>query len=225
MNKTKIQWCDYTWNPIVGCSEISEGCKHCYAKAIARRFGRYAWGTPVLFTDRLQQCMGLRKPSKIFPCSMSDLFHESLRAGEICEVIDAMIEAVERIGHTFIVLTKRPKRMAKIVDMYRLELPAWKNIWLGITGENQRLCEDRWAVLHEIPVRVRFASIEPMLGPIDIGRLRGAGPDWYIVGPETGPGARQCKTEWISDLAADCAFARIPFFDKRPNPIRREFPQ
>lgn len=243
-DNTKIEWCDSTWNPITGCTPVSEACQHCYAANIAKRF----WGDRK-FSDirfhrrRMLQPLNWRKPRLIFVCSMGDLFHESVGANWI----DSILEVAEsQPRHTFLFLTKRPSRMAN-----------WKfpdNCWLGVTAENQKRADERIPTLLQIPAAVRFVSIEPMLGDIKLSQgwvdyLEGwatdAEPDidgspipvqvqthklgWVICGAETGPGARYMQRKWALDLHKQCRNAGVPFFFKKAPrgegyKLPREFP-
>lgn len=236
MNKTKIPWCDYTWNPIVGCSPVSEGCQNCYAAALSRRFG-FPWGTAHWMPERLDEPARTKKAGRVFVCSMSDLGHESVYP-QWRLAIAMMMKAASH--HTYIVLTKRP---GPWLDMFA------PLAWIGVTVENQAQAEIRIPKLIKIDNATRFVSVEPMLGPVDLTRVRfptGAienvleanisewgmkhvgkpnGIDWVIAGPETGPGARAIPTDAMHDLRFKCQQAGIPFFDKRNNGIpRREFP-
>ena len=243
MNRTGIEWCEYTWNPIVGCSPASEGCANCYARRMARRLAanpklpvttRFAYGLALaddgrewarpaclmLLPERLGEPARVKKPARIFVCSMSDLGHESVSPGRRQEVVDAMIRAP---WHTYIVLTKRP-------GPWMRDLP--KACWVGVTAENQARANERIPELlhHGAYAEVRFASVEPMLGPVDFEGLVLNGVcldrlDWVIAGPETGRGARECRVEWIGALAEQCENAGMPFFDKRKTWLRREWPE
>ena len=179
MNRTKIPWADYSWNPITGCSAASEGCAHCYAASMARRFHR-EWGEPRFHAARLEEPFGLRNPARIFVCSTSDLFHEAVYFQEIDRIFEIMA-ADQR--HTFMVLTKRPLRMR---DFFAMQPRRWfmggsklarveywarwplPNVWLGVTAENQERADERIPVLLDIPAELRFVSIEPMLGPVHV---------------------------------------------------------
>jgi len=211
MNKTKIEWCDYTWNPIVGCSPISAGCKNCYAAAISKRFN-LPWGSAHYIPERLTQPLDLEKPSRIFVCSMGDFFHHTVKTEwkhAVFNVVDACPQ------HTFIFLTKRPGSIASFWIPHR-------NIWIGVTVENQEAADHRIPIFYKARLfaQVRFISAEPLLGPITLKNL--PIPDWVIAGPETGPGARPCDDKWINDLAAES----LKFFDKRKAGwMRREFPE
>ena len=216
MNKTKIPWCDWTWNPIVGCSPASEGCAHCYAAAISKPC-HLPWGSAHFMPDRLDQPAKVRKPGRVFVCSMADLGHETVKPGWREEIYDAMMRAP---WHTYIVLTKRPGPWMRTV---------YGPVWIGITIENQARANERVPMLLRIPAAVRFVSVEPMLGPVDLASAAGvtywddpvAGIHWVIAGPETGPKARPCQDAWINALAAESPC----FFDKRIGGLRREWPQ
>ena len=226
MNKdTKSgKWWDRTWNPVTGCSAVSEGCERCWAARFAKRLaGRYGYpkGEPFKVTyhrERLEELRHWKKPQRVFVASMSDLFHDEVPIDWHSSIFAAM-GACPR--HTFLILTKRPKRMRKVFDQF-FDCPS--NCWLGVTAENQARYDERWPILSEIPAAVKFVSVEPMLGPVRI-RMFESRPDWVIAAPETGPGARRCEPEWIDDLAEECGRMKVPFFDKRKTGwIRREFP-
>lgn len=233
MNRTKIPWADWTWNPIVGCSPVSEGCANCYAAAISKRF-HLPWGSAHFMPERIEQPASVHKPGRVFVCSMSDLFHDSIDDDHINQVFNAM---ACYDWHTFIVLTKRPERMADWLSENRkwfmggcpiANVEYWKtwplpNVWLGVTVENQDRANERIPFLLGIPAAVHFVSVEPMLGPVSLGYWvmpEGDLIDWVIAGPETGPKARRCDDQWIDELAAESPC----FFDKRDHWVRREWP-
>jgi protein gp37 len=172
MKKTKIEWADVVWNPVTGCTKVSEGCRNCYAEGIARRF----WGERK-FTDvrchpeRLAETDKFGKtPKRIFVNSMSDLFHPDVTMGFVCDVITEMIV---HPTHTFMVLTKRPKQMLEVMDYYGESLIRdARNIWWGVSAENQATADERIPLLLEAPVAVRFVSCEPLLGPVNLTRIK-----------------------------------------------------
>jgi len=221
MNKSGVPWADYTWNPIEGCSPASEGCLKCYAASFAKRFHR-PWGTPVFHPEKIDQPMLTKKPGRVFVCSTSDLFHEG-----VDEDWQRHIFIVMRLSpqHTFMILTKRPARMAKRIPILEApDLVPLPNVWLGVTAENQARYDERWPILASIPAKVRFVSVEPMLGPVLLNYADGKLPDWVICGPENGAGKRPCDYDWIATLSWESPC----FFDKRESccvPIRREFPR
>jgi protein gp37 len=214
-----IGWCDFSWNPIVGCSAISEGCDNCYAEAVARRF-LLPWGKAFFQPERLNQPAKVKMPSRIFVCSMSDLGGASVVAQH---AVGKAMQAAP--WHQYIVLTKRPKTLSFDV------LPV--GTWLGVTAENQARANERIPQLLRIPAAVRFVSVEPMLGPVDLADAAGvtywddpsAGISWVIAGPETGPKARPCDPAWIDALGDQCAAAGVPVYDKRKGAARKEFPE
>lgn len=198
MSKTKIQWADYVWNPVTGCTKVSAGCTNCYAETMAKRLQamgqrNYANGFEVIcHPHMLDRPLRWKKPRRVFVCSMGDLFHDDVPYGFISSVIGVM---AARSRHIFLVLTKRPKRMRRWfewiaqseqgpelhcrrewwADHGEEPLPetfihGWPlpNVWLGVTAENQAMADERIPILLQIPAVTRFVSLEPMLGPIDL---------------------------------------------------------
>lgn len=209
MNKTGIPWADWTWNPIVGCSPASDGCANCYAAAISKRF-HLPWGSAHFMPERLNQAAKVKKPGRVFVCSMADIGHETVKSVWRDEIAEAMDAAP---WHTYIVLTKRPGPWLR-------ELPP--ACWIGVTIESDApAIKIRWQQLLGWGwpgAPVKFVSVEPMLGPVTFHWSHK--PDWVIAGPETGPKARPCDDAWIDTLAAESPC----FFDKRDTFKRREFP-
>jgi protein gp37 len=228
--KTGIEWTDRTWNPLTGCTKVSPGCDHCYAKTMHERFnGPGSFDTVTLHPERLTQPLGWRKPARVFVNSMSDLFHK--------DAPDAYIESVFRtmsVGdqHTFQVLTKRPARMRALLSDpgFRDRVNAavkWplRNVWLGVSVEDQKWADVRIPVLLDTPAAVRFLSCEPLLGPIDLRqatstasesqRLDGGQIGWVIVGGESGRGARPMRADWALSLRDQCTAFDIPFLFKQ----------
>jgi protein gp37 len=179
--------------------------------------------------------MKVKKPSKIFVCSMSDLFHDEVSTGEFLSVLEIMYLAPQ---HQYIVLTKRPDNaLQRITPLYSGSYSHYCNhraaierLWVGVTVENQQRADERIPILLWIPARKRFISVEPMLGPIDIRQfmkpwgMSQQKLDWVIAGPETGPNKRPFKDWWMEDLWKQCDTTGTPFFDKRPIPQMRQFP-
>lgn len=206
-----IEWTDATWNPVTGCTKVSQGCKHCYAQRFAERF-RGVPGHPFeqgfdlrLWPERLELPLQWKEPRRIFVNSMSDLYHEGVPAAFIRRVFATMGSARQ---HTFQILTKRAKRLGELAASL-----AWKpNIWQGVSIENMDV---GWRAdeLRKAPADVRFLSLEPLLGPLD--NLDLSGMHWVIVGGESGPGARPMKREWVRSLRDRCDREGIPFFFKQ----------
>ena len=169
---SKIEWTDKTWNPVTGCSKISEGCKNCYAERMSKRLsGRFGYpeDSPfkvTLHPDKLGEPLKWKKPQMIFVVSMGDLFHEEVPDEFIYNVFRTMAKAH---WHTFQVLTKRPRRARNIISRIRGHfVDRLEHVWLGVTAENQEAANDRIPILLDIPAAKKFVSIEPMLGPIDL---------------------------------------------------------
>lgn len=233
MNKSEIEWTEYTWNPVSGCSPISEGCEHCYAARTAKRLvGRY--GYPVdepfrvtLHPDRLDEPLHWRKSRIVFVCSMGDLFHDQVPFEFILKIF-ITIHTVKDIDHIFIFLTKRPKRMLEFWDWYKIHYLKYpndwypedentkrlsKNIWLGVTVENQQRAEERIPILLQIPAAVHFISYEPALAPLNLSEWINQ-LQWVIAGGETGPEARLVHPEWVKLIRDQCKWANVLFFFK-----------
>ncbi|MDO8614357.1 MAG: phage Gp37/Gp68 family protein [Dehalococcoidia bacterium] len=205
-----IEWTEATWNPVTGCTKVSPGCAHCYAETFAERFRRvpghpYERGFDLqLRPERLTQPLEWKQPKLIFVNSMSDLFHEDIPFDFIRSVFDVMVAAH---WHTFQILTKRSKRLAELAP----KLPWPKNVWMGVSVENQRwTC--RIDDLRTVDAAVRFLSCEPLLGPL---RLDLTGIHWVIVGGESGHRARPMRGDWARDIRDQCQRATVPFFFKQ----------
>ena len=235
---TKISWTDETWNFLTGCSPISEGCTHCYARRMARRLrGRFGYDqdNPFQITehpDKQTLPFKWKKPKRVFVDSMGDLFDEDVKEESLLRMWDVMTEAPE---HTFLILTKRPDRMAEFMSGRE----TLKNLWLGVTTENQETADERLPIFAKIKATKRFVSAEPLLSSIDLGCTcwlsLNTGPnnecekcgksrwlnyafDWLIVGSETGSGARPMDIEWARNLKNQCREANVPFFFKSAGP-------
>lgn len=221
MDKSGVPWADYRWNPIEGCSPISEGCQNCYAATLAHRFHR-PWGAPVFRPERLGQPLNTKKPGRVFVCSTSDFFHDC--CDPLWQDKCGLVMAKDRY-HTFLLLTKRPQNIqqwkGRMVDD-----GLWPCAdWIGVTAENQDRYEERWGI-RSAQSLYGFVSVEPMLGPVSLKRSHlDTLPDWIICGPENGAKKRPCDPAWIQALADECEDYGIPFFDKREDGIRREFPR
>jgi len=222
---TKIEWTHregttgVAWNPVTGCTPVSEGCAHCYAARMAKRLaGRCGYPAAphefdvTLHPDKLNVPLHWRKPRTVFVCSMSDLFHEDVSDDYIYRVFLRMAECN---AHTFIVLTKRAERMAEWMDTnwpYLRQAWSMQNIWGLVTVENQQHANERIPHLLRCPFTVRGVSYEPALGPVDFGL---APLDWLICGGESGPGARPMHPDWARQARDWCKVARVPFFFKQ----------
>ena len=241
---SKIEWTDETLNPVVGCTKCSQGCKNCYAERMARRLQAmgleqyqdvvdpdgYWTGEIGLNLAVLDKLKHWKKPRRVFMVSMGDLFHENVPTSAIAKVFTAMRDAPQ---HIYQLLTKRPQRMEDLWPsvLYRIKGEWPKNIWLGVTVENQEQADKRIPILLQIPAAVRFVSIEPMLTSVDLlsaggfwqSRRTGGVANttqswqllnWVICGGETGPGARPMDLQWARDIRDQCNAAHVPFFYK-----------
>lgn len=251
---TKIQWTatvhpdgritpGETWNPIRAralaepgkdklgwhCERVSPGCQHCYAETINRQ--RFGTGLPYnrasrdavdVFIDERKLTLPLhwRNPRRVFVCSMTDLFGEWVPDEFIDRVFAVMALTPQ---HTYQVLTKRPERMRAFLNECPYGTPD-KNIWLGVSAEDQKRADERIPALLATPAAVRFISCEPLLGPVQMahwltvlpgGSAYEAVLDWVIAGGESGPGARPCNIGWIRDVVGQCRNAGVPVFVKQ----------
>ena len=214
-DNSAIEWTDATWNPVTGCTKISPGCAHCYAESITLRFKRGGPFLPGKTTinlhhDRLDAPGKWKSRRRVFVNSMSDLFHEEVPFDFVREVFLRMSEYDQ---HIYQVLTKRPERMLEYVDWDTR--PDWPDhVWAGVSVENQYWADRRIPLLADIPARVRFLSVEPLLKAVDL-RSHLADIQWVIVGGESGSKARPMDPEWARQVRDDCIEAGVPFFFKQ----------
>ncbi len=209
---SKIEWTEKTWNPVTGCTKTSQGCKNCYAETMHRRLmamGQEKYSKP--FTQlrfhpkTLQEPSTWRKPSMVFVNSMSDLFHGDITIEQISKVFEVIRQNPK---HTFQILTKRAHRLMAIDR----ELKWPDNLWLGVSIEDE---SNIWRLNHLVMcnAKVKFLSLEPLLGPLPnliLNRI-----DWVIVGGESGHKARPIKEEWVIDIRDQCKATKTPFFFKQ----------
>jgi len=250
MSKTKIDWCDEVWNPVTGCTKVSEGCKNCYAEKMANRLqkmGLYKYRNG--FKVECHDEFGKRFPGKgkrIFVNSMSDLFHPDVPFDFVDSVFTEISQHNDR--HIFIILTKRPERMKEYLTSDRsnhkfagyMGCPL-KNLWLGVSVENQATADERIPHLLETPAALRFVSVEPMLEDMEIHQYRTVkdyratydyfraacpdakneptvariGIDWVICGCESGANRRPFNPNWARSLRDQCEESGVPFFLKQ----------
>ncbi len=242
MKKTKIEWCDSTWNPVTGCLH---GCEYCYAKSIAIRFGTYPHlsckirkieylvdkpknpypfsFTPTFHKYRLDEPQKWTKPRTIFVCSMADLFGEWVPDEWIDEVFAACENAPQ---HRYLFLTKNVSRYADY------GVPISDNMWYGISVTNESSMSD----FNDLPARVNtFISFEPLLGDLQVNKhnIMFSQVDWFIIGAETGNRKDKVipQKEWIDDVVSLANKYKKPVFMKDSlipivgeENMRREFP-
>lgn len=213
MAQSSIEWTEMTWNPVTGCTKISEGCKNCYAESFTRRLKamgvkKYADGFNIhIHPESLQEPYTWKKSKVVFVNSMSDLFHEKVPVEFIQEVFKVMKDNPQ---HVFQVLTKR----ADVLLYYDKEgLLNWShNIWMGVSVEND-WNKKRIDLLSQTGARTKFLSCEPLIGPI--GEMNLEEIDWVIVGGESGLKARPMKKEWVVDIKDQCIGKGVSFFFKQ----------
>jgi len=217
------------------CTKLSAGCRNCWAEEINRRFGN---GHPFddspaefeLIDKTLKKPLHWKKPRRIGVQFMGDLFHEYIPFDLIDQAFYVMQEEADH--HNYFILTKRPDRLLEYYEYADYEsqgagdpeygikaaetgnFEITPNIWIGITAENQQRFDERWPILAQIPAEVRFVSLEPLLGPIDLVRSA-PGIDWVIAGGESGPHARPMHPQWVRQIRDDCQTYGIPFFFKQ----------
>jgi protein gp37 len=219
-----IEWTDATWNPVSGCRVISSGCSNCYAMRMAGRLeamghaaysgttrtsgGRAVWtGKVHLLENTLSVPLSWKKPRIVFVNSMSDLFQNNVPFEYVERVWATMEEA--KI-HTFQVLTKQPERMTEFLRQRKK--PPLPNVWIGTSVENSETVF-RIEQLREAIGAIKFISFEPLIGPL--GELNLEGMDWAIVGGESGPKAREVRSEWVEDIHRQCEKYDVFFFFKQ----------
>ena len=219
---SSIEWTEATWNPIAGCTVLSPGCTNCYAMRMARRLeamgqnkyrgttritgGRPKWTGRINLDERALEIPGSWKSGRlVFVNSMSDLFHEAVPWDFITRIFDVMRSAPQ---HTFQILTKRAERLEELTRDF--EWP--ENVWMGVSVENQN---HFWRIdrLRRVSSKVRFLSLEPLLGPIALNDLSGI--DWVIAGGESGPFARPLQPEWVRSVRDDCIAQNVAFHFKQ----------
>ncbi len=223
-SQSKIESTEQTWNPATGCTKVSAGCKYCYAERMALRLQLtgnegYAQGFALtLRPERLDQPLQRTTPTMYFTGSMTDLFHEDLP--------DAFLERIFTVigqtpQHTYRILTKRAERL----PCFFKHRPIPRNLWLGVTVEDREHGLARLAFLRQVPARIRFVSMEPLLE--DVGTVDLSGIHWVIVGGESGPNARPMREEWALAVRDQCQAANVAFFFKQwgtwgPDGVRRD---
>lgn len=231
---SRIEWTDHTFNPVIGCQKVSPGCDHCYAEAMAKRYGWTEWGPHG--ERKRTSAANWRKPHawnraaiasgdrvRVFCASLADVFDNQWDRQVRSDLFD-LIAATP--GLDWLLLTKRPQN---IVRMFPTGW--WGNVWLGTTCEDQERYNERWPLLaQQQNVPVRFISYEPALGPLLPRHI--IAPDWIICGGESGPHGRRMEPAWARELRDWCKTIGIAFFQKQmtrkvpipPDLMVREFP-
>jgi protein gp37 len=211
MKTTKIEWTEKVWNPSIGCDKVSAGCKFCYAEVFAKRLQAmtmddYKDGFEFkILPHRLEEPIKIKKPTKFFVNSMSDLFHENMPF----EYLDMIFNVIKKTPqHIYQVLTKRDRVMLNYFS--GKEVP--ENVWLGVSVENSTF-KKRIDSLRNIKSKIRFISFEPLIGAVKEVNLSGI--HWAIVGGESGLRARPIKKEWVEEIFRQCKEQEVAFFFKQ----------
>lgn len=229
MNETEILWTELTWNPASGCTQMSAGCKYCYARSLAEN-KRGTAAFPVGFDivekpHKLVEPMKIKRPSLIFANSMTDMFLREI-SDEYRDRICAVMRVADR--HRYQVLTKRPEEAARYFSARKVP----SSMWLGVTVEHQKTAH-RIDTLRAIQAPLRFLSLEPLLGPIDLNL---DGIDWVIIGGESGChmsdpviaaergiaakvgnkwGPHPERSSWVRSIRDQCVASGVPLFFKQ----------
>lgn len=211
MKQTKIEWTEKVWNPSIGCDKVSAGCKFCYAEVFAKRLNamgleEYQDGFKFkILPHRLEEPLKIKKSTKFFVNSMSDLFHEEMPF----EYLDMVFDIIRKTpNHIYQILTKRDKIMTEYFSVR--DVPS--NVWLGVSVENSTFIK-RIESLRKINAKIRFISFEPLIGPIGIIDFKGI--HWAIIGGESGRQARTIKNIWIEEIFRQCKQQNVAFFFKQ----------
>lgn len=230
---SKISWTGNTWNPWWGCTKVSPGCENCYMFLDMARFGRdpanvqrtslHTFNSPLCWQRKAQKGELTGRERLVFTCSMSDFFHPD--ADPWREDAWAIIRKCPDL--IFQILTKRPERFKECLPKDWCD--GYRNCWLGVTAENQHWADMRIPILIDTPAALRFASMEPLLGPVDF-TCASADPDhdtggpysmldcgisWVIAGGESGPKARPCNIEWLRSIRDQCKVSGVACFIKQ----------
>ena len=233
-----------SWNPVVGCSHAGAGCANCYAEALAAsrlyktakykdltRNGRWT-GEVRMWEPELDKPLHWRKPRCVFVCDMGDLFHRRLRPGSVDRVIEIVHDTPR---HRYLFLTKRPRIMAADMALWELtDEGVPRNAWFGASAWDQASADANVPHLLRVPAAVRWLSLEPLLGPVDLHNvwLPGCGlrsaldgvdrsdrempcMNWVVPGCESGPNRRPCKLDWVRSVVLQCADAGVKCFVKQ----------
>jgi len=246
---TEIAWCDSTFNPWIGCQKVSPGCDNCYAETLMdKRYHKVKWGPhgerkrtseanwkqPLHWARRAAvakakawaNCEPAPERPRVFCSSLADWLDNQVPRQWRNE-LGTMICSTPELD--WLLLTKRPENYKRLAPWNLDEIPS--NVWIGFTAEDQEHYDRRWAIVRDIPARVRFCSYEPALGPLELsGSVH---PDWIICGGESGAGYRDMPEEWADQIRYECGVAGVAFFmkqmaGKKPIPYRlqvREFPE
>lgn len=263
---SKIEWTDHTFNPWIGCTKVGPGCDHCYAENLMdKRMGVAVWGPG---NQRVRtKAANWRKPlawdanheaffaehgrrQRVFCASLADVFDNAVDPQWRRDLFNLILSTpnldwlllTKRIGNVAAMISETlPENMKGLDKDHPLAWP-WPHVWIGATITSQSEADRDIPKLLQVPARVRFLSMEPLLGPVDLTSiemfdgdaeiypLKGTtncvndegepaedvpALDWVIVGGESGPGARPMYPDWARSLRDQCQAARVPFLFKQ----------
>jgi protein gp37 len=234
---SKIEWTTHTMDPWLGCSRVSPACEHCYAEAMSNHYRWATWGAATAggtrkVTSRAnwsepprwnRQAHKLAARARVFCASLADIFEEfhgtvigdvTLETANLDYQRARLFGLIEQTEHLdWLLLTKRPENITRMIPLsWRAAMPA--NVWLGTTVEDQQRADVRIPRLLENNAAVRFLSIEPQLGPIDLSSYI-TEIDWVIAGGESGPGSRPTQVAWARSIRDQCVAAQVSYFYKQ----------
>lgn len=218
MNQTAISWTDVTWNPVHGCSRVSEGCRNCYAERLSlqKGFTTLPWtkaneqANVLLKPHKLRDPYRLKVPSRIFVNSTSDLFHPVIPDEYRARIFAVMADLQQ---HTFQILTKRPEGAVRWTT--------WPvNVWMGTSVENVKALH-RLEILRDCGAHTKFISFEPLLEDLR-DALNLSGYHWSITGGESGPGFRPMPHRWARHIRDACLSHNVAHFFKQSAAPRTE---
>jgi protein gp37 len=218
-----IEWTDHTFNPWLGCTNVSPGCDHCYAESWSKRSGLVKWGNharrrtsdgywkgPIAWNARAGEfARRHRRRQRVFCASLADVFDNQVPIDWRTDLFSLIKQCREL---DWLLLTKRPQNVKKMLPEDWGD--GYPNVWLGATAEDQTRFDQRWPHLSCLPSAIKFISYEPAIGPL---RLPASGPypDWLISGGESGGGARKMNPQWIRDVIDDCRRNGVAPFHKQ----------
>lgn len=222
MKNTGINWCDHTANFWWGCMKVSEGCQHCYAETLSKRYGKQIWGSPkntdrelklgiwkdIIKWDEEAGRDGVRR--RVFVSSMSDFLEDHPQLITVREKAKDIIRGLKNLD--VLMLTKRPENAEKFLSDWYNDFP--NHVWMGTTVENQKATK-RIESLVNIPARVHFLSVEPMIEPVRLSLPNALELEWVICGGESGAGCRPFEWDWARQLRDDCQAFEIAFWMKQ----------
>ena len=233
---SKIEWCDHTFNPWIGCSKVSAGCTNCYAETRNRRFKDVVWGSGPESTRRRTSEAYWKQPLKWNRKAKETGERPRVFCGSLCDVFedwpgleDWRLDLMEMIQITpnidWLLLTKRPENVNMMIEResgysdHHHWFHSAPNVWIGTSVENQETANERIPFLLRTPAAVRFLSVEPMLGPVVLAQVPmleiARGLHWVIVGGESGSKARPMRPAWLRSLRDQCVNAGIAFHFKQ----------